>query len=126
MYISLGASQREMVEGFLVLFEVGSCRMSWRRPSRVVVFHRLILTKHSRCFGKDTKGADGAAGLLEALSQSTQLENLDFTDCSQIPTGAWQKLPDGAWPKLRDASGIPEEELQRLQLGAEGARVGHL
>ena len=42
--------------------------------------------------------------------------------CSQIPTGAWQKVPDGAWPKLWDARGIPKEELQRLQLKAESAK----
>ena len=84
-------------------------------------FNRLFLTKHCRCFYTDTKGADGAADLLQALSQSTQLEELDLSGCSQIPAGAWQKLPDGAWPKLQRAYGIAEEELQRLQLGAEGA-----
>ena len=86
------------------------------------LFTKLILTKHCRCFDKDTRGADGAADLLQALSQSTQLENLVFTDCSQIPAGAWRQLPDGAWPKLRDAHGIPKGELQRLQLGAESAK----
>ena len=86
------------------------------------VFDRLFLTNHCRCFDTDTKGADGAADLLEALSQSTQLEELDFTCCSQIPAGAWHQLPDGAWPKLREAHGIPKGELQRLQLGAEGAK----
>ena len=35
------------------------------------VFDRLFLTKHCRCFDTETKGADGAADLLEALSQST-------------------------------------------------------
>ena len=85
------------------------------------VLDRWFLTKHSRCFDTDTKGAEGAADLLQALSQSTQLEELRFGDCSQIPAAAWQKVPDGAWPKLRWAWGIPEEELQRLQLGAEGA-----
>ena len=79
-----------------------------------------MLTKYCRCFNEETQGTDGAPHLLQALSQSTQLEELNFGS-SQIPAGAWQKLPDGAWPKLRDASGIPEEELQRLQHGAEGA-----
>eukprot|EP00434_Breviolum_minutum_P003938 symbB.v1.2.003461.t1/scaffold194.1/size275082/22 len=81
----------------------------------------LKKAKFHRCFDTDTKGAEGAADLLQALSQSTQLENLDFNGCNQIPAGAWQKVPDGAWPKLRWAWDIPEEELQRLQLGAEGA-----
>ena len=82
----------------------------------------MILTKHSRCFDKDTQGADGAPHLLQALSQSTQLEELNFVFCSQIPVSAWQKVPDGAWPKLWGARGIPKEELQRLQLKAEGAK----
>ena len=79
------------------------------------VFDRLFLTKHCRCFGTHTKGADGAADLLEALSQSTQLEELIFAGCSQIPAAAWQQLPDGAWPKLRRAHGIPDKELRRLR-----------
>ena len=85
------------------------------------VLDRWFLTKHSRCFDTDTKGADGAADLLEALSHSTQLEHLDLLDCNQIPDRAWEQIPDGTWPKLKRAYGIPEEELQRLQLGAEGA-----
>ena len=88
----------------------------------------LILTKHCRCFraGFITQGAGGATDLLEALRQSTQLEELIFFSVdaagmhSQIPAGAWHQL-HGAWPKLREAPGIPKEELQRLQLGAEGA-----
>ena len=79
------------------------------------VFGRLILTEHCRCFNKDTKGAEGAADLLEALSQWTQLEELNFNECSQIPAAAWQKVPDGAWPKLREAWGIPKEELRPLR-----------
>ena len=86
------------------------------------LFNRFILTKHCRCFDNDTRGADGAADLLQALSQSTQLEVLIFSHGNQIPAAAWQQLPDGAWPKLRMAAGIPKEELQRLQLRAEGAR----
>ena len=85
------------------------------------LFNKLILTKHCRCFNKETQGAEGAADLLEALSQSPLLEELNFYGCSEIPATAWQKVPDGAWPKLRDAAGIPKEELQRLQLKAEGA-----
>ena len=74
-----------------------------------------MLTKHCRCFDGDTQGADGAADLIQALSQSPLLEELDFLGCSEIPTAAWQKLPDGTWPKLRGAEGIPEEELWRLR-----------
>ena len=68
------------------------------------VFDRLFLTKHCRCFNKDTKGADGAPDLLQALSQSTQLENLDFNGCSQIPAGAWQKIRSAKWLHLKTAN----------------------
>ena len=71
---------------------------------------------NSRCFGDDTKGADGAADLLEVLRDSP-LEKLDFTGCSQIPSTAWQRVPSEAWPELHDARGIPEEELSRIVLG---------
>ena len=71
---------------------------------------------HSRCFGNDTKGADGAGDLLEVLSKSP-LEKLHFEYCSQIPSSAWQRVPSGAWPALRDAPGIPEEELSRIVSG---------
>ena len=69
---------------------------------------------HSRCFGIDTKGADGAAELLEVLRNSP-LEKLDFYECDQIPSAAWQRVASGAWPALRDAPGIPTEELRRIR-----------
>ena len=77
---------------------------------------------HSRCFDVNTKGADGAADLLEVLRNSP-LEKLDFHQCSQIPSTAWQRVPNGAWPALRDAPGIPEVELSRIVSGgpAEGS-----
>ena len=68
------------------------------------VFDRLFLTKHCRCFNTATKGAEGAADLLEALSQSTQLENLDLPFCNQIPTGAWQKVRNAKWFNLKKAN----------------------
>ena len=68
------------------------------------VFDRFFLTKHCRCFSRFTKGAEGAADLLEALSQSTQLEELDFDICSQIPTGAWQKVRSAKWLHLKTAN----------------------
>ena len=68
------------------------------------VFDRLFLTKHCRCFDTDTKGADGAADLLEALSQSTQLEELDFNGCNQIPAAAWQKVRSAKWLNLKKAN----------------------
>ena len=66
-------------------------------------FNRLFLTKHCRCFNNHTKGADGAADVLQALSQSTQLEELIFPVCNQIPTGAWQKVRSAKWLKLKKA-----------------------
>ena len=67
------------------------------------VFDRLFRTKHCRCFNKDTKGAEGAADLLEALSQSTQLEELDFNGCNQIPAAAWHKVRNAKWLNLKKA-----------------------
>ena len=67
------------------------------------VFDRLFLTKHCRCFDTDTKGAEGAADLLQALSQSTQLENLDFNGCNQISAAAWQKVRSAKWLNLKKA-----------------------
>ena len=67
------------------------------------VFDRLFLTKHCRCFDKDTQGAEGAADLLEALSQSTQLENLNLRFCNQIPAAAWQKVRSAKWLNLKKA-----------------------
>ena len=68
------------------------------------LFNRLILTKHCRCFSGDTKGADGAADLLQALSHLPLLENLDFFGCSQIPAAARQKLHGANWPNLKTAN----------------------
>ena len=65
---------------------------------------RLILTKHCRCFFVDTQGADVAADLLQALNQSPLLEELDFTACSQIPAGAWQKVRGAKWLHLKKAN----------------------
>ena len=67
-------------------------------------FKRLILTKHCRCFSRDTQGADGAADLFEALSQSPLLEELDLSYCSQIPAGAWQRLNGAKWLNLKEAN----------------------
>ena len=67
------------------------------------LFDRLFLTKHCRCFYTDTKGAEGAVDLLEALSQWTQLEELDFTFCSQIPAAAWHKVRNAKWLNLKKA-----------------------
>ena len=52
---------------------------------------------------KDTQGADGAADLLQALSQSALLEELAFAGCSQIPAAAWQKVRDAKWLDLKKA-----------------------
>ena len=68
------------------------------------VFDRSMLTQHRRCFNGYTKGADGAADLLQALSHSTQLEELNIGRCSEIPTGAWQKLHGANWPNLKKAN----------------------
>ena len=131
--ISHSASQREIVEGFLVFYvylfvSVGCCpssdlyrfvKLSYESKLTCMclrwivylhlslsqdVFDRLFLTKHSRCFDTDTKGAEGAADLFEALSQSTQLENLDLRFCNQIPAAAWQKVRSAKWLHLKTAN----------------------
>ena len=58
---------------------------------------------HSRCFSRDSKGADGAADLLEVLRNSP-LEKLNVGNCSQIPSTAWQKLRGTSWTNLREAN----------------------
>ena len=115
-----------MVEGFLFFYaylfvSVGCCPRSdlyrfvklWYESELTEMyldlspshhpFNRSMLTKHCRCFDTDTQGADGAADLLQALSQSTQLENLDFSKCNQIPKGAWQKVRSAKWLNLKKA-----------------------
>ena len=79
--------------------------------------------EHPRCFDSNTKGADGAADLLEVLRNSP-LEKLNFGNCYQIPPTAWQRVPSGAWPALRDAPGIREEELSRIVSGGGAACDG--
>ena len=146
----MGASQRELVEGFLVFYvylfvSVGCCPRSdlyrfvklscesklTRMCLRWIgylhlsdlslsqgVFDRLLLTKHCRCFGRGTKGAEGAADLLEALSQSTKLENLDLSYCDQIPAAAWQKVRSAKWLHLKKAyfSGCLAERIGKVFL----------
>ena len=126
-------AERKMLEGFLVLYvylfvSVGCCpssdlyrfvilsyesKLTWMGLRWIVYLHlslsqrffdRLMLTQHCRCFDEDTQGADGAADLLEALSQSTQLEELVFHNCSQIPAAAWQKVHGAKWLNLKTAS----------------------
>ena len=67
------------------------------------VFNRSMVTKHCRCFDKDAQGADGAADLLQALSHSPLLEELNFSHCSQIPAAAWQKVRSAKWLNLKKA-----------------------
>ena len=68
------------------------------------VLDRSMLTKHCRCFSGDAKGADGAADLLQALSQSSLLEELNFNHCFEIPAAAWQKLRSATWLNLKKAN----------------------
>jgi len=41
--------------------------------------------------------------LLEALSQSPLLEELDFQLCYHIPAAAWQKVRSAKWLNLKKA-----------------------
>ena len=86
----------------------------------------LPVTPCTRCFGRDSEGAYGAADLLEVLGKATTLEELRFDRCSQIPAAAWRRVPSGGWPKLepKKAFGIPQEELQRVCAPSGGLRRG--
>ncbi|CAE7358498.1 unnamed protein product [Symbiodinium necroappetens] len=53
-----------------------------------------------RCFDEHSKGGEGAAGLLLALSRCQLLQELQMGYCSQIPAAAWQQLKGAHWPKL--------------------------
>ena len=57
-------------------------------------FHRSVASL--------TKGADGAADLLEVLRNSP-LEKLYLDRFSHIPSAAWQKLRGASWTNLREA-----------------------
>ena len=83
---------------------------------RSKLFSRNDSDKDCRCFDYyGDPGVEGAADLLEALSQSPLLEEVDFDDCYRIPAAAWQRIPSGAWPKLRSSPGIPNNEVPRLR-----------
>ena len=71
-------------------------------PTEDCISHRSLF-EHSRCFRSDTKGADGAADLLEVLRNSS-VQKLNFEDCDQIPSTAWQKLRGASWTNLREAN----------------------
>ena len=76
---------------------------SIRHLSRGACISPPSLLEHCRCFGNATKGADGAADLLEVLRNSP-LTKLDFQYCSQIPSAAWQKVRGASWTNLRQAN----------------------
>ena len=65
--------------------------------------HSPLLSTPGALFDINTKGADGAADLLEVLRNSP-LEKLNFKDCDQIPSTAWQKLRGASWTNLREAN----------------------
>ena len=73
------------------------------RQQIAVLLSRQSPFEHCRCFDINTKGADGAADLLEALRNSP-LEKLNFKDCYRIPSTAWQKLRVASWTNLREAN----------------------
>ena len=68
-----------------------------------IVVVRSFLTPCTRCFGDDSKGADGAADLMEVLGKATTLEKFYFYQCSQIPAAAWRRLHGAHWPNLKIA-----------------------
>ena len=83
---------------------VGLAKVTCKEERQQIAFSLSpqSLFDHSRCFGRDTKGADGAADLLEVLRNSP-LEKLNFDYCYQIPSTAWQKLRGASWTNLKEA-----------------------
>ena len=83
----------------MVRLAKGTCKRSGKQIA--VLLSPPSPFDHSRCFS--SKGADGAADLLEVLRNSP-LEKLNFSHCSQIPSAAWQKLRGASWSNLREAN----------------------
>ena len=83
---------------------VGLTKVSCKRSGNKLpsFYPHRPLFDHSRCFYQDTS-ADGATDLLEVLRNSP-LEKLNFEDCDQIPSTAWQKLRGASWTNLREAN----------------------
>jgi len=67
-------------------------------------WERLRKANFTKRFESETKGAEGAATLLEALSCCNELEELNLSWCSQIPSDAWDKLQEAQWTKMRKAN----------------------
>eukprot|EP00434_Breviolum_minutum_P027196 symbB.v1.2.024055.t2/scaffold2246.1/size98716/4 len=90
----------------LVSLSLQGCKMipsaAWQKL-RGASWTNLKEASFSGCFGRDTKGADGAADLLEVLRNSP-LEKLNFSGCFEIPSTAWQKLRGASWTNLKEAS----------------------
>ncbi|CAE7765797.1 unnamed protein product [Symbiodinium sp. CCMP2592] len=64
-------------------------------------FQQLRKASFRGCFRDNSKGAEGAGGLLSALSRCQHLQDLDMRGCVGIPAAAWQQLvADAKWPKL--------------------------
>ncbi|CAE7499239.1 unnamed protein product [Symbiodinium necroappetens] len=61
---------------------------------------KLTKVNFGSCFDKESKGAEGAAGLLAALARCPELQELRMRYCDQIPASAWQQLEGAHWPKL--------------------------
>ncbi|CAE7560842.1 unnamed protein product [Symbiodinium necroappetens] len=82
---------------------------------------KLTTVNFDGCFDEDSKGADGAAGLLAALACCPELQELRMGCCSQIPAAAWQQLECAHWPKLTKelrmgcCSQIPAAAWQQLE-----------
>ena len=71
---------------------------------RSKLFSRNDSDKHCRCFSYHSEGVEGAADLLEALSQSPLLEEVDLAGCFRIPAAAWQQLRGATWRNLKKAN----------------------
>ncbi|CAE7208953.1 FBXL2, partial [Symbiodinium microadriaticum] len=67
------------------------------------VLQKLRKATFKSCFDKDSKGAEGVAGLLLALSHCQLLQELGMQECYKVPAAAWQLLATARWEQLRKA-----------------------
>ncbi|CAE7221218.1 unnamed protein product, partial [Symbiodinium necroappetens] len=67
-------------------------------------FQKLRKASFKACFDERSKGVEGAAALLLALSRCQLLQELGMAECDKVPAAAWQLLATARfWEQLRKA-----------------------
>ncbi|CAE7865801.1 unnamed protein product, partial [Symbiodinium necroappetens] len=91
----------------------------WQKLGHGVDFQQLTRASFVECFNHESKGAEGAGGLLSALRACRNLQELNMRGCSEVPAAAWQLLATASWEQLRKANF--SRCFNRSSKGAEGA-----